>query len=195
MMKPVQLIRKTKETQINLELQLNGTGQSNISTGVGFFDHMLTLFAFHGLFDLTIQCRGDLNVDDHHTIEDVGILLGQALCQALPEKKNYRRYGAALLPMDETLARAVIDLSGRPFFVLNAQFSREKLGVFSTEMVEEFFRAFAMNAKLTLHLAIEYGRNEHHKIEALFKAAARALAQALEVDSRRTQPASSKGML
>ena len=194
-MDPIQLTRETKETRISLTLNAYGSGKSRISTGVGFFDHMLTLFAFHGGFDLDIQCDGDVDVDDHHTVEDIGILLGTALLQAYPEARNFRRYGLSFLPMDEAMARAVVDLSGRPFLVFNAEFERLLIGLFQTEMVEEFFRALAYNAKMTLHLSVEYGQNTHHKIEALFKAAGRALREALEIDSRRDGVASTKGVL
>ena len=194
-MDPIQLSRETKETRISLTLDVYGTGHSQISTGVGFFDHMLTLFAFHGGFDLNIRCEGDVAVDDHHTVEDIGILLGTALLQSFPETRNFRRYGLSFLPMDEALARAVVDLSGRPFLVFNAEFERSLIGTFSTEMVEEFFRALADNAKMTLHLSVEYGRNTHHKIEALFKASGRALREALEIDPHRQGVASTKGVL
>ena len=194
-MDPIQLWRETKETRISLTLNVYGTGQSQISTGVGFFDHMLTLFAFHGGFDLNIRCEGDVDVDDHHSVEDIGILLGTALLQSFPEARNFRRYGLSFLPMDEALARAVVDLSGRPFLVFNAEFERPLIGTFSTEMVEEFFRALAYNAKMTLHLSVEYGQNTHHKIEALFKAAGQALREALEIDPHRDSVASTKGVL
>jgi len=194
-MKPVEKSRHTRETKIELKLELQGRGQSTIQSGIGFFDHVLTLFAFHGLFDLNLSCQGDLQVDEHHSVEDIGIVLGQAFREALPATLNVKRYGCCLLPMDETLARAVVDLSGRPFFQLNAEFKREKVGDLPTELIAEFFRAFATHAKITLHLAIEYGENEHHKIEALFKATARALRQALEIDPNRQEVSSTKGIL
>jgi imidazoleglycerol-phosphate dehydratase len=194
-MKPVILERKTKETQISLQLNINGTGQAQIQSGVGFFDHLLSLLSFHAHFDLNLKCQGDLEVDEHHSIEDIGITLGQAFREALAEKMNYHRYGSCWLPMDEILAHACVDISGRPFFVLQAEFKREKVGEFPTEMVSEFFRAFATNARLTLHLRIEYGENEHHKIEALFKATAYALREALEIVPGRDAPSSTKGIL
>jgi imidazoleglycerol-phosphate dehydratase len=187
--------RKTNETNISLELNLYGQGKSAITTGIGFFDHILTLFAFHGLFDINLTCQGDLEVDDHHSIEDIGIALGQAFRQSLPENKNFVRYGSCILPMDETLANAVVDISGRPFLVFQADFTREMVGNLSTEMIEEFFRAFAMNAGITLHLKIEYGKNDHHKIEALFKATARALRIALEPDPKLDSVSSTKGVI
>lgn len=189
------ITRNTKETQIQVGISLNTEGESSIRTGIGFFDHMLTLFAFHGLMTLEVECNGDLEVDDHHSVEDIGIALGKAFAQALPETKNYTRYGSCLLPMDETLARAVVDLSGRPYLVFQAEFNREMVGTLATEMIEEFFRAFAMNAGITLHLKVEYGKNDHHKAEALFKAAGRALRQATAPDTQRTGVSSTKGVL
>lgn len=194
-MKSIMLERKTKETQISLELKINGTGQTQIHSGIGFLDHLLDLLAFHARFDLNLTCQGDLVVDEHHSIEDIGIILGQAFREALAEEMNYQRYGSCWLPMDETLAHACVDISGRPFFVFKADFKREKIGEFPTEMVAEFFRAFAMNARMTLHLKIEYGENEHHKIEALFKATAYALREALEVVPGRDSPSSTKGII
>lgn len=194
-MNPIKIERVTHETQINLTFQLFGSGICELQTGIGFFDHMLQLFAFHSLFDLRGACTGDTQVDDHHLIEDLGIVLGQAIYESLPPARNFRRYAGCFLPMDETLARAVIDLSGRPFLVFQATFHRAQIGDFSTEMVAEFFRALAFNAKMTLHLQIEYGENDHHKIEALFKAAARALHEAVLPDPIRTTTASSKGVL
>lgn len=187
--------RITRETQINLSFELQGSGQCELQTGIGFFDHMLQLFAFHGMFDMKGECQGDTQVDDHHLIEDLGIVLGQAFHASLPPARNFKRYGTCFLPMDETLARVVVDLSGRPLLVFVANFNRAQIGNFSTEMVVEFFRAFAFNAKMTLHLQIEYGENDHHKIEALFKAAARALREAASPDRNRRGTASSKGVL
>jgi len=194
-MNPIKIERMTRETQINLTFQLFGSGVCELKTGIGFFDHLLELFAFHGLFDLRGTCTGDTQVDDHHLIEDLGIVIGQAIYQSFPPARNFRRYACCFLPMDETLARAVVDLSGRPFLVFQSEFHRAQIGNFSTEMVAEFFRALAVHAKMTLHLQIEYGENDHHKIEALFKAAARALHEAVLPDPNRTTAASSKGVL
>ncbi|MGI5873937.1 MAG: imidazoleglycerol-phosphate dehydratase HisB [Bacillota bacterium] len=175
------LTRKTTETAVELSLDLDGTGRAEISTGVGFFDHMLTLFARHGGFDLTLRCEGDLDVDPHHSIEDIGIVLGEAVKEALGDKKGIVRYGSALIPMDETLAEAVIDLSGRSFLVFHAAFTAERIGAFPTEMAEEFFRAVADHAGMTLHLAVRYGKNNHHMAEGLFKAFGHALKDAAAV--------------
>ena len=162
--------RNTKETNITLELELDGKGNSEIDTGVGFFDHMLTLFAFHGKMDLNIKAKGDLNVCDHHTVEDVGIALGEAFKKSIGDKNGINRYGTFYIPMDETLALASIDISNRPYLVFDCDFKREKVGEMATEMVGEFFRAFAFNAGVTLHLKVIYGENDHHKIEALGRA-------------------------
>ncbi|MVX62194.1 imidazoleglycerol-phosphate dehydratase HisB [Clostridium chromiireducens] len=170
--------RITKETSINLELNLDGTGKSEISTGIGFFDHMLNLFAFNGKLDLNVIAKGDIEVCDHHTIEDVGITLGEAFKEAIGDKSGINRYGTFYVPMDETLALVSLDISNRPFVVFDCEFKREKVGEMSTEMVIEFFRAFAFNAGITLHLKILYGENDHHKIEALFKAFGRAIKEA-----------------
>ncbi len=175
------LTRKTTETAVELSLDLDGTGRAEISTGVGFFDHMLTLFARHGGFDLTLRCEGDLDVDPHHSIEDIGIVLGEGVKEALGDKKGIVRYGSALIPMDETLAEAVIDLSGRSFLVFHAAFTAERIGAFPTEMAEEFFRAVADHAGMTLHLAVRYGKNNHHMAEGLFKAFGHALKDAAAV--------------
>jgi imidazoleglycerol-phosphate dehydratase len=180
----VALARRTAETDISLALSLDGNGQAAIETGVGFFDHMLTAFARHGLFDLTVQARGDLHIDSHHTVEDVGIVLGQAVAQALGEKRGIRRFGQALIPMDEALAEAAVDISGRAHLAWNVQFTREAIGAMDTQLVEEFFRAFTGNAKLTLHVTRRAGENAHHVAEACFKAAARALRMAVELDPR-----------
>ncbi|HYF78323.1 MAG TPA: imidazoleglycerol-phosphate dehydratase HisB [Symbiobacteriaceae bacterium] len=187
--------RETKETNIYAEWNLDGAGAAAVRTGVPFFDHMLDQIARHGLTDLTLTAEGDVQIDAHHTVEDTGIVLGQALRQALGDAKGIRRYGSAFVPMDETLAFAAIDVSGRPFLVFNATFPREKVGEFDTELVQEFFRALAFNAGITLHLKVEYGQNTHHMIEALFKAFARALDDALALDPRVTGVPSTKGVL
>ncbi|MBI1320803.1 MAG: imidazoleglycerol-phosphate dehydratase HisB [Candidatus Hydrogenedens sp.] len=187
--------RKTNETDIALELNLDGTGNSDIETGIGFFDHMLQQIARHGVMDLKIAAKGDLHIDPHHTVEDVGICLGRAFTQALGEPKGIQRYGFASVPMDEALGEVSLDISGRPFLVFNAAIPGERVGEFDTELTEEFFRAFAMNARITLHLNLRYGSNSHHCIEGLFKAAARALRQAVSRDDRVTGIPSSKGAL
>ena len=178
------IARRTTETDINLTLGLDGTGQASIATGIGFFDHMLTAFARHGLFDLTVAADGDLHIDAHHTVEDVGIVLGQAFAQALGEKRGVARFGQALVPMDEALAEAAIDVSGRGHLAWDVRFAREAIGAMDTQLVEEFFRAFAGNATLTLHVVQRAGHNAHHVAEACFKAAARALRMAVEIDPR-----------
>lgn len=178
------LIRTTSETSIRVTLGLDGTGEAEVATGIGFLDHMLTALARHALLDLTVQASGDLHIDFHHTTEDVGIVLGQALRQALGDKRGIRRFGHALLPMDEALAEAAIDISGRPFLAWNVPFARPKIGEFDTELVEEFFRAFAFNAGITLHVTLKAGTNAHHVAEACFKAVARALRMAVEPDPR-----------
>ena len=189
------IARETRETQIRLELNLDGSGQGSWQTGVGFLDHMLELFARHGAFDLKVEAKGDLHVDQHHTVEDVGICLGQAVKQALGDKKGIRRYGHFTLPMEETLATTAIDLSGRYYLVFQAAFDSPKIGDFDTELVEDFWQAFAANALCNLHILIHYGRNSHHKSEAIFKSAARALRMAVESDSRMTGVPSTKGTL
>ena len=184
MPRTVSLTRTTSETDISLSLSLDGSGQADVATGIGFLDHMLTALARHGLFDLTVQAKGDLHIDFHHTTEDVGIVLGQAFARALGDKRGIRRFGHALVPMDEALAEAAVDISGRPFLAWNATFDRPKVGEMDTELFEEFFRAFAMNALLTLHITQRAGRNAHHIAEACFKSAARALRMATELDPR-----------
>lgn len=184
MTRTASIARATSETDIRLTLALDGTGKAEVATGVGFFDHMLTALARHSLMDLTVAAKGDLHIDDHHTVEDVGIVLGQALRQALGDKRGIRRYGQCLLPMDEALAEAAIDISGRPFLAWSVPFQRPKIGSFDTELVEEFFRAFAFNAGITLHVALKAGSNAHHVAEASFKAVARALRMAIEMDPR-----------
>ncbi len=187
--------RATAETRIELSITLDGKGDADLATGIGFFDHMLTLLAKHSLFDLVIKAQGDLHVDGHHTVEDVGICLGKALSEALGDKSGIRRYGSATVPMDETLATVAVDLSGRPFCVWNAEVPREMLGTFSAPLAEEFWRAVASSAALNLHVLCHYGRNTHHMIEAIFKAAARALRQAVEIDPRVSGVPSTKGVL
>ncbi len=187
--------RKTKETDISVSVILDGTGKSVVSTGIGFLDHMIDLFAKHGLFDLTVKCKGDLHVDDHHTTEDVGIAMAKAFTQALGEKKGIARYGTAYVPMDEALARCVVDLSGRSALVFKAEFTRKKVGDLSTEMIEHFFQSFAENVKANIHIEVLYGKNTHHKIEAIFKAFARAMRQACEIDPRVKGVLSTKGKL
>jgi len=187
--------RVTAETSIELILDLDGKGQADVATGIGFFDHMLTLLAKHSLFDLTIEAQGDLHVDAHHTVEDVGICLGKALTKALFDKSGIRRYGSATLPMDETLATAAVDFSGRPFFVWNAAVPPEMLGTFNAPLAEEFWRAVSSSGTFNLHILCHYGRNAHHILEAIFKASARALRQAVEMDPRVTGVPSTKGVL
>ena len=184
MMRSASVSRRTAETDIVLSIALDGTGKAEISTGVGFLDHMLELFARHGLFDLTVTVKGDLHVDQHHTTEDTGIALGQAILKALGDKKGITRYADIHLPMDETLTRIALDISGRPFLVFRTAFPTEKIGVFDTELVREFFQAFAINAGLTLHVETLYGENSHHIAESCFKGLARALRQAVAVDPR-----------
>ncbi len=187
--------RDTAETQIELGLDLDGTGRAELNTGVGFFDHMLTLLAKHSLIDLTLQAKGDLHIDPHHTVEDVGICLGKALVQALGDKAGIRRYGSFTLPMDEVLATAAVDLSGRPFFVWKAEVPVEALGTFNSALAEEFWRAVSSAGLCNLHILCHYGRNTHHIIEGIFKATARALRQAVEIDPRTTGVPSTKGVL
>ena len=183
------------ETDIRLELNLDGSGQSQIKTGVGFFDHMLTLLAKHGALDLNIAAQGDLHVDQHHTVEDVGICFGQAIKQALGDKDGIRRYGHFTLPMEETLVTTALDLSGRYFLVFNAAFPTAKIGDFDSELVEDFWQATAANALCNLHIVLHHGRNSHHISEAIFKSAARALRMAIELDPRTTGVPSTKGTL
>ena len=187
--------RNTKETQISLTLDLDGSGTPDIATGLGFFDHMLTLFTAHSLIDLTLHCNGDLHVDGHHTVEDTGIALGQAFAEALADKTGLRRYGHFTLPMDETLATAAVDFSGRACLVYNVEFQSAHVGQFDTELVEAFWQGFVNAAKCTLHLTLHYGANGHHIAESLFKAAARSIRMALEIDPRQKNIPSTKGML
>jgi len=195
MARTARIERTTRETQVCVELNLDGSGTGSWATGVGFLDHMLELFTRHGALDLTVQARGDLHVDAHHTVEDVGICLGQALRQALGDKAGIRRYGHFTLPMEETLCTAAIDLSGRYSLAFSAPFASPKIGDFDTELVEDFFRALAANALCNLHILVHYGRNSHHIAEAIFKATARALRQAVERDDRLTGIPSTKGTL
>ena len=191
-MRTAEITRKTKETDITVKLDLDG-GNVDISTGIGFFDHMLTAFAVHGGMGLTVNATGDLQVDGHHTVEDVGIVLGKAFKEAIGDMKGIARYGTAFIPMDEALGFASIDISGRPFLVFNAEFSDQRIGEFDTCLTEEFFRAFAFNAGVTLHLKCEYGKNDHHIAEALFKAAAHAVKAAKAVSGN--EILSTKGVL
>ena len=191
-MRNAEINRKTKETDITVKLDLDG-GNVDISTGIGFFDHMLTAFAVHGGMGLTVKAVGDLQVDGHHTVEDVGIVLGKAFKEAVGDMKGIARYGTAFIPMDEALGFASIDISGRPFLVFNAEFSDDRIGEFDTCLTEEFFRAFAFNAGVTLHLKCEYGKNDHHIAEALFKAAAHAVKAAKAVSG--SEILSTKGVL
>ena len=187
--------RQTKETAVKITLNIDGTGEAHIDTGIGFLDHMLTLFAKHGLFTLDIKATGDLQVDGHHTVEDVGIVLGQAFAQASGDKRGIQRYGQIYLPMDEALALVVVDYSGRPYLALEAEMGNGCVGDFDVELLEEFLRAFAFNAALTLHVRLLAGRNRHHMIEAVFKGLGRALAQSLAIDPRVQGIPSSKGCL
>ncbi len=187
--------RTTSETDITVKLNIDGSGESSIATGVGFFDHMLTLFAKHGLFDLEISAKGDLEVDGHHTVEDVGICLGQAFDQALGGKEGIARYGFFILPMDEALATVSLDISGRPFLAYNLDMTASKVGGFDTDLTHEFFQAFITNAGVSMHVRLQSGTNPHHVIEAVFKAFARALDVATIPDPRRTGVQSTKGIL
>jgi imidazoleglycerol-phosphate dehydratase len=188
--------RDTAETQIRLTLDLDGTGRFSGGTGVGFFDHMLTHLARHGLFDLDVQCQGDLHIDAHHTVEDVGLAFGQALTEALGTKAGVRRYGDVAVPMDECLVTAAVDLSGRPFLVWKADVPLELLGTFSSQLAEEFWRAVSSAGRLTLHVVLHHGKNTHHIVETVFKATARALRQACEPDLRAAGAVpSTKGVL
>ena len=187
--------RITNETKIKLELNLDGSGKTEIKTGIGFLDHMLNLWAFHGLFDLKIKCSGDLEIDAHHTTEDIAIVLGSALAKAVGEKKGISRYGHAYVPMDEALIRAALDLSGRSEFVFSGEFSQQTIGQLDTQMITHFFKSLAMSSGMTLHMVILYGINDHHKCEGLFKALGRALRVAVELDPRRTEVVSTKGTL
>ena len=190
-----EITRVTKETDIRLKLNLDGSGSASVQTGIGFFDHMLNSFARHGLFDLSVTCHGDLNVDCHHTIEDIGIALGTALKEALGDKAGLVRYGSCMLPMDETLALCAVDLGGRPYFVYDAAFAGQSCGGMDTQMAREFFYAVSYSAMMNLHLKVLYGENDHHKLEAMFKAFAKALDAATRRDARIDGVLSTKGTL
>lgn len=195
-MRQASIARKTRETDIAATVNLDGTGESDIATGVGFFDHMVDQLARHGLIDVELKADGDLHIDDHHTVEDCGIVLGQAVAKALGDRKGIRRYGLAYTPMDEALARVAIDLSNRPFLVWRVEMPASKIGAFDTQLVREFFQAFAVAAGATLHVEAFYGANAHHIAEACFKALARALREAVEADPRRGDAMpSTKGVL
>ena len=190
-----EVVRKTKETDISMMLKLEGKGDNEIDTGIGFFDHMLDGFARHGFFDINVKCVGDLSVDTHHTIEDVGITLGLAIKKAVGDKKGIRRYGSSILPMDETLMLCAVDLSGRAYLNFDASFATERVGYFETQMVREFFQAVANNAQMNIHIKQLDGINDHHKIEAIFKAFGRALDEAVSFDSRIDEALTTKGSL
>ncbi|MDE3080895.1 MAG: imidazoleglycerol-phosphate dehydratase HisB [Paracoccaceae bacterium] len=195
-MRKADITRSTSETEISLSIDLDGTGRYDIQTGVGFFDHMLEQLARHSLIDMTVRAKGDLHIDDHHTVEDTGIALGQALARAMGDKRGIRRYGSCLLPMDDTLVRAALDLSGRPYLVFDIGFPGAKIGSFDTELVREFFQALSTHGGITLHIDSIRGLNSHHLAEAAFKAVARALRDALEVDPRKADAVpSTKGTL
>jgi len=187
--------RKTKETDVRISLDLDGIGISKIATGISFLDHMLSLFAKHGLFDLEVECKGDLEIDDHHSVEDTAIVLGEAFREALGDKAGISRYGAALVPMDEALCRSVVDLSGRFYLVYEAETKRQMIGNFSVELAEHFWRSFAESLRCNLHIDCLRGRNTHHILEGIFKATARALRQAVEIDPRIKGVQSTKGTL
>jgi imidazoleglycerol-phosphate dehydratase len=187
--------RETRETKVEARIDLDGTGQSSPRTGVGFFDHMLDLLARHSLIDMSLDAQGDLQVDAHHTVEDVGIVIGQCIERALGDKRGINRYGWSIVPMDESLAQVAIDLSGRPAFVFNATFKDGAIGTFPTELVAEFFKALSTNARMNLHITVPYGHNNHHIAEAIFKATAKALRQAVSLDPRNENVPSTKGSL
>ena len=193
-MRTAEITRKTKETDIKIRLNIDGSGTPDIDTGIGFFNHMLTALCVHGGFDMEISCRGDLNVDGHHTVEDVGIALGKAFAEALSDKSGIVRYGSAFIPMDEALGFCALDISARPFLVFNAEFTNEKIGEYDSCLTEEFMRAFAFNAGITLHLRSEYGKNDHHITEALFKALAYAIRTAVKINES-GKAVSTKGTL
>ena len=194
-MRRAKITRDTAETQIEVELNLDGTGRYDNRSGVGFFDHMLDQLSRHSLIDMTVRAKGDLHIDDHHTVEDVGIALGQALVQALGDKKGIRRYGSFLLAMDDALVRSALDLSGRPYLVWNVEFPSQKIGSFDTELVREFFQALSTHGGITLHVDALHGINSHHIAEAAFKSVARALREAVEPDPRNDTLPSTKGAL
>lgn len=192
-MRKSEVIRKTLETDVFIELNIDGNGKSQIDTGIGFLDHMLTLFAFHGRFDLNVKCKGDIDVDTHHTAEDIGIALGESFNKALGDKKGIKRYADILLPMDESLCRTALDISGRSFLVYDIDFKREMLGTMDVQNFKEFFIAFINNSKMTLHIKLLYGENDHHKIESVFKSFGRVLNEATMIVS--DEISSTKGVL
>ena len=192
-MRTAEISRKTKETDIKVSVKIEGEGNVSVNTGIGFFDHMLTAFGVHSGIDLAVECKGDLYVDGHHTVEDTGIVLGQAFAQALGDKAGIVRYGSAFVPMDEALGFCALDISGRPFLAFNAGFNDDRIGEFDTCLTEEFFRAFAFNSGITLHIRKEYGKNDHHVAEAIFKAVAHALKDAMEIKGDKVL--STKGVL
>ena len=194
-MRRKEILRATAETSITLDFSIDGSGVTDIKTGVGFFDHMLTLFTKHGLFDLKVDCDGDIEVDQHHTVEDIGIVLGQAFNESIGTKEGIDRYATVSIPMDEALSTVSIDISGRPFFVYNVEGLKDKVGDFDTELVEEFFQAFVSHAKVTLHINLQYGKNSHHIIESIFKAFGRALSAASKINPEVIGIPSTKGML
>ncbi|OXT09000.1 imidazoleglycerol-phosphate dehydratase [Thermoanaerobacterium thermosaccharolyticum] len=194
-MREAEVNRKTAETEVYVKINIDGAGKSYINTGIGFLDHMLNLFSKHGLFDLQVEAKGDLYVDSHHTVEDIGITLGQAFLKALGDKKSIKRYGLAYVPMDEALIRTVVDISGRPYLYYNLKLKMQSLGNFETETVEDFFRAFAYNSYITLHVEQLHGKNTHHIIEGAFKALGRCLDEATEIDDRIEGVPSTKGVL
>ncbi|KIO55569.1 Imidazoleglycerol-phosphate dehydratase [Caldibacillus thermoamylovorans] len=194
-MRSAEIVRKTAETKIELQLNIDGNGNSSIDTGVGFFNHMLTLMTKHGFMDLAVKCDGDSDVDDHHSVEDVGIVLGQAFLQALGDKAGIRRYASVFTPMDESLSQVSIDISGRPFLYFDVEIPTEKVGTFDTELVEEFFRAFVNQSGVTLHIQLLHGKNSHHIIESIFKGFGRVLDEATAIDERIKGVRSTKGML
>ncbi len=195
MQRTIELTRKTKETEIKISLNLDGKGESRVGTGIGFFDHMLEGFSRHGFFDLALEIKGDLEVDGHHSVEDAGIVLGQAIREALGDKKGICRYGSCILPMDDALAPCAVDLCGRPFFDFDCTFTAQRVGALDTELVREFFYAVSYSAGMNLHIKMLSGVNSHHMIEAVFKAFARALDQAVRKDARITDVLSTKGSL
>ncbi|TCW38102.1 imidazoleglycerol-phosphate dehydratase [Thermohydrogenium kirishiense] len=194
-MREAEVNRKTAETEVYVKINIDGAGKSHINTGIGFLDHMLNLFSKHGLFDLQVEAKGDLYVDSHHTVEDIGITLGQAFLKALGDKKSIKRYGLSYVPMDEALIRAVVDISGRPYLYYDLELKMQALGNFETETVEDFFRAFAYNSYITLHVEQLHGKNTHHIIEGAFKALGRSLDEATKIDDRIDGIPSTKGVL
>lgn len=195
MSRTAEVLRETAETKVDLRINLDGSGQANIKTGVGFLDHMLTLFAVHSLIDVDVQAVGDTQVDDHHTVEDIGICLGQAIREAVGDKSGINRYGHMTLPMDETLVTVALDLSDRPLMTFDAGFSTQKIGTFDTELIQEFWQAMTSNARMNFHVVLHHGSNSHHIAEAIFKAAARSMRMAVESDPRRSGVPSSKKAL